>query len=98
MDCAQSLILPQYASRHLGPSCSLHMMLQAWNECETAGNNYLNTYATLSSDDEDMAEDPSSTEGTSAKLSSGDLSTALNLVQHPLVHAEQLLLKVSRRQ
>ncbi|CAL5224694.1 g7420 [Coccomyxa viridis] len=74
-------------------ACKHPDSMEAWNECETAGNNYLNTYATLSSDDEDMAEDPSSTEGTSAKLSPGDLSTALNLVQHPLVHAEQLLLK-----
>ncbi len=72
------------------------MMPQAWNECETAGNNYLNTYATLSSEDEDMEEDAPSTEGTPPQPCTGALPTTLNSVQHPLIHAEQLLLKVGQ--
>lgn len=68
---------------------------QAWNECEAAGNHYLSTYATLTSDDEGINEDPSSTEGTSAMPCPEGHSTAFSLIKHPLVDAEQLLLKVS---
>ena len=36
-----------------GSNQLVHLHLQAWNECEAAGENYLNTYAAMRSDDDD---------------------------------------------
>ena len=59
----------------------VHVHLQAWNECEAAGENYLNTYAAMRSDDEDdEVEEPE-----------GEL---FNAEEHPVVHAHQTTLKV----
>lgn len=61
----------------------IHLHLQAWNECEAAGENYLNIYAAMISDDEDDdMEEPE-----------GELFSAK---EHPVVHAHQMLLKVSK--
>ena len=69
--------------------------MQAWDECETAGKKYLDTYAALSSDDEGMLGDVPGTEGTAAGPSYKNMATNSNVFKQPLIHAQHLLLMVS---
>ena len=68
--------------------------MQAWTNCEAAGDHYLSTYAALTSDDKGMDEDAPSIGCAAAVPCCKDLAAIISPVGHPLVYAEHVLLKV----